>query len=68
MSWSAGVMRYTIAPLLLLGFAVFYLMSAFSDYRRGEGSMTIAGRTRLKIGLIFTAVGAGLYLAGRFLH
>jgi hypothetical protein len=53
-------MKYNIAPLILLGFAVFYFISAVADYRRHEGSLSIAGKTRLRIGLIFTAVAAAL--------
>jgi len=39
--------------------AIFFLLSV-SDYYRNERRMTLVGRIRLRMGLIFAAVAVGL--------
>lgn len=48
-------------PLIFLGIALVFFVLSLRDVVRGKGEQSISGKIRLKMALIFSAVGIGLY-------
>lgn len=54
-----------LVGVAFVGLAVVFLGLAWRDYRREQGRMTISAKTRLRLAIIFMAVGLGLsFLSG----
>lgn len=48
--------------IVFIAIAVIFLCVTFRDYLNSEGKLTIARKVWLRLALIFSAVGIGLYL------
>ena len=48
--------------LVFVALAVIFLAVALQDFLKGEGKLTPARKTWVRIALIFSAVGIGLHL------
>ena len=48
--------------IIFVVIGLIFLVIAFNDYKKSEKSWTIGAKIRLRMGIIFTAVGIGLYI------
>jgi hypothetical protein len=48
--------------LVFVALAIIFVALALRDYLRGEGQLTPARQTWLRVAFIFAGVGIGLYL------
>lgn len=49
-----------LVGIAFVALALFFFGLAWRDYRREQGRLTISAKTRLRLALIFLAVGLGL--------
>ena len=55
-------MQPPLVSILFIAIAVIFLAITFRDYLRSEGKLNPARRAWIRIALIFSSVGIGLYL------
>jgi len=58
----------SIVSIIFIGISLIFLAASLRDYLKNGGGTTIARRVWLRMALIFTLVGAGLYILQYFFH
>ena len=55
-------MPQAVVAIVFVAIAVIFLAAALRDYLRAEGKLSPARRTWIRVAVIFSSVGIGLYV------
>lgn len=61
------MMNTKFIPIIFIAIGVVFFVIAFRDYQKSGKEKTIAFKVRLRMAIIFSAVGIGIYILQKFI-